>query len=653
MVRLQVTGGGAARNESGSSRLAGATHTMSAAAGAIVGAAFALSMLYALPAYAHANALQQTTTHENVLTTVSETQDSTKSTKDAADGNNAASTQDEAGKSQQNSQQHLLQTDTQQQPQQEQNKQPQLEEQTQAQPQAQQQTQAQPADLHWVRNGYGVWYRNQDGSYPYSTWTHDSEGWHYFDSWGYAVSGWYKVPSGKWFYFDPRQEHHRLVVGDCFVNGYHYWIDESAGLVYNNWVHEGAHTWRYTDEWGILRTGWYKTPSGKWFYFDPHNNGKATFGCVKADGHIYWIDENAGFLYSQKVVTPTQTVYVDDHGYVEGMFENGEYIAPDGSKPTGFITIQGNRYYIDPITHKALTGIQTIDGKSIHFDANGVAGPYITRENGVMHAFDEYGQPKSGWVKDNGTWYYFSPKTLEVQTGWINDGGTWYYVDPATKIMHTGWLYEQNKAYYLNSNGAMAQNCTQVIDGYPRRFDVDGHCDKIGYQNPVGYYHISTWNVAPAWQASAPFNYMSPSRISLNASREECVKAFLTRAEEYLGTPYRWDYACAPGVGVDCVGLVMQSAYAVGMDLGDLNPQLHWATGPRGYHSHDAENMHHYGCYKTISLSQLQPGDLVFYPGHVAIYWGNGWIIEAYPPNVHWSHLYDHGTPSCAGRIFY
>lgn len=158
----------AARNESSSSRLAGATRTMSAAAGAVVGAAFALSMLYALPAYAHASALQQTTTHENNLTTVSETQDGTKSTRDAADDKNAASTQDEAGKSQQN----VLQNDAQQQTQQ-----TQLEGQTQAQPQPQ----AQPADLHWVRNSYGVWYRNQDGSYPYSTWTHDNEGWHYFD----------------------------------------------------------------------------------------------------------------------------------------------------------------------------------------------------------------------------------------------------------------------------------------------------------------------------------------------------------------------------------------------------------------------------------------------------------------------------------------
>ena len=40
-------------------------------------------------------------------------------------------------------------------------------------------------------------------------------------------------------------------------------------------------------------------------------------------------------------------------------------------------------------------------------------------------------------------------------------------------------------------------------------------------------------------------------------------------AYEYLdaNTPYIWDYACAPGVGVDCAGLVLQCLYATGMDL--------------------------------------------------------------------------------------
>ena len=98
---------------------------------------------------------------------------------------------------------------------------------------------------------------------------------------------------------------------------------------------------------------------------------------------------------------------------------------------------------------------------------------------------------------------------------------------------------------------------------------IDGNTvSKMGYQNPEGFYQVSSKNVQITDEASAPWNYVTPSRIGVWATREECVNAFVGRAREYLGTPYVWDYSCAPGVGVDCIGLVYQCAYACGMDLG-------------------------------------------------------------------------------------
>lgn len=49
---------------------------------------------------------------------------------------------------------------------------------------------------------------------------------------------------------------------------------------------------------------------------------------------------------------------------------------------------------------------------------------------------------KTGWLNDNGNWYYLQ-SWGGMQTGWFNDNGTWYY---------------------LYSNGVMAANT--VINGY-------------------------------------------------------------------------------------------------------------------------------------------------------------------------------------------
>src|SRR5699024_1163679 len=62
--------------------------------------------------------------------------------------------------------------------------------------------------------------------------------------------------------------------------------------------------------------------------------------------------------------------------------------------------------------------------------------------------------------------------------------------------------------------------------------------------------------------------------------------------------------------GMDCSGLVNYAYQAAGIDIPRTSSQI--ANGGR-----------------WISQSQAQPGDIVAWPGHVAIYAGNGKIIDA------------------------
>ena len=153
-----------------------------------------------------------------------------------------------------------------------------------------------------------------------------------------------------------------------------------------------------------------------------------------------------------------------------------------------------------------------------------------------------------------------------------------------------------------------------------------------GYQNPSQYYQVSNHSVSIKNIGSGIFGYRTESRIPWNATRLDCVNAMITRAYDYAGTtPYIWDYSCAPGVGVDCAGLVMQCLYATGMDLGRYNPWDHYYTPG---HDHYANDMWNDPRFKHLDFSQRQRGDLICYNGHIAVYIGNDQIIEAASPRV-------------------
>ena len=152
----------------------------------------------------------------------------------------------------------------------------------------------------------------------------------------------------------------------------------------------------------------------------------------------------------------------------------------------------------------------------------------------------------------------------------------------------------------------------------------------IGFQNPGQYYQVSNRSVSIKNMGAGIFGYRTESRIPYNASREDCINAMITRAYDYVGTtPYIWNYSCAPGVGVDCAGLVMQCLYATGMDFGRYNPWDHYYTPG---HDHYANDMWSDLKFKHLDFSQRQRGDLICYNGHIAIYLGNDLIIEAASP---------------------
>jgi cell wall-associated NlpC family hydrolase len=86
------------------------------------------------------------------------------------------------------------------------------------------------------------------------------------------------------------------------------------------------------------------------------------------------------------------------------------------------------------------------------------------------------------------------------------------------------------------------------------------------------------------------------------------VSAVLSYAYAQLGKPY-----CYAGAGpscFDCSGLTMMAWAQAGVSM------------PHGSYAQQA-------MFPAVSMSQLQPGDLVFWDGHVGIYVGSGSVLHA------------------------
>jgi cell wall-associated NlpC family hydrolase len=110
--------------------------------------------------------------------------------------------------------------------------------------------------------------------------------------------------------------------------------------------------------------------------------------------------------------------------------------------------------------------------------------------------------------------------------------------------------------------------------------------------------YLGTWLVAPGLRTEP-----------LAAARRKAGgEAIAETALMFLGAPYEWGGVTVHGI--DCSGLVQ----AVHRRFGLLLP-------------HNAEQQESAG--REVSLRQVQPGDLVCYGDHIAIWVGEGKIVHA------------------------
>lgn len=82
----------------------------------------------------------------------------------------------------------------------------------------------------------------------------------------------------------------------------------------------------------------------------------------------------------------------------------------------------------------------------------------------------------SGWMAENGDWYYLEEESGEKASGWQKINGEQYYFDPETKIRQSGLLkLDEEDWYYFDKNGCLQKDCVAEI----YCLDSDGRVTRI------------------------------------------------------------------------------------------------------------------------------------------------------------------------------
>ena len=168
-----------------------------------------------------------------------------------------------------------------------------------------------------MTDGNKKYYIDQNRGLIYGGWVNLANGdWVWLNDDGTLYSGWKYMSNGKWFYFDENAEYPLMKTGLVTTASGSYYVDANNGMKVNDWVEMPNNVWAWAQSNGALVSGWFNTPNGKTWYFDPNTKEHgALFGLQVINGSYYYFDQSNGLLRSQNVTLPDGRVaYADANG---------------------------------------------------------------------------------------------------------------------------------------------------------------------------------------------------------------------------------------------------------------------------------------------------------------------------------------------------
>ena len=82
----------------------------------------------------------------------------------------------------------------------------------------------------------------------------------------------------------------------------------------------------------------------------------------------------------------------------------------------------------------------------------------------------------NSWVSYSGSWYYLGKDGKVVVNGWASYNGSWYYLGKDGKVVVNGWALYNGSYYYLKANGKPAVSELLTIGGTQYYFNDKGVC---------------------------------------------------------------------------------------------------------------------------------------------------------------------------------